>query len=93
MMFPLTPRGGAVLLQGTAADVLLASAMAAVGVAALAVSAGGYFRGPAAPVARALAAGGGLLMFSADPRAGAAGLAVLAVAALWQARARRRPAT
>jgi TRAP-type uncharacterized transport system fused permease subunit len=80
------------LLQGTTADVLLTAAMAAVGVAAIAVSTGGYFRGPATPVDRALAAGGGLLMFTADLRAGAAGLVVLAVAALWHARGLKRAA-
>ena len=93
MVFTLTPRGGAMLLQGTTADVLLTSAMAVVGVAALAVGTGGYFRGPATPLDRALAAGGGLLMFTADLRAAAVGLVVLALAALWHGRALKQGAT
>jgi TRAP transporter 4TM/12TM fusion protein len=88
LMFTLTPRGAALLLQGSIADVLLVSAMALIGIAAIAVGAGGYLRRLATPVERTLAILGGMVMFSADARIGAAGLVALGIAALLHVRVR-----
>jgi TRAP transporter 4TM/12TM fusion protein len=85
-MFTLTPRGAAVLLDAPAAEILWVSGMAVVGVAAIAAGSGGYIRRPATTLERALAVAGGLLMFSADLRLGAVGLALLGICVATNAR-------
>ncbi len=78
-VFTLSQQGLGVLLAGSAADALIASSTAAVGVGALAAGFGGWLRGPATRVERAALTAGGLLLFYAAPWADLAGLTVTAV--------------
>ena len=65
-MFTLTPEGMGVLLRAPIGTVLLSSASAAAGVAALAAGFGGWIRGPARGLERVgLIAAGSLLVYSA----------------------------
>jgi TRAP transporter 4TM/12TM fusion protein len=84
--FTLAPNGEALLLDAGLLQVLGVTAMAIVGVAAIAAGAGGYLTRPARPEERALLVVGGLLMFTADVRAAAVGGAALAGAFALQAR-------
>lgn len=92
-VFTLSPEGMGVLLQAPPATVLVSSATAAVGVAALAVGLGGWMIGPATIPERAAATAAGLLLFYAGAAADLAGLALFALAitahALRIARSRR----
>jgi TRAP transporter 4TM/12TM fusion protein len=90
LTFTLGSRGEALLLRGPLADVLWVSAAAGLGVAAMAVGAGGYFRRALSPVSRGVAIAAGLLLLSAHPSLVAVGAMVLAshgvVHVLWSDR-------
>jgi TRAP transporter 4TM/12TM fusion protein len=88
--FVLSPRGEALLLEGSAADVLLAVAVSVVAVAALALATGGWLAGPAGWPARGLAALAALLLLYLEPRTIGAGLAVAAAAVAVHLLTRRR---
>jgi TRAP-type uncharacterized transport system fused permease subunit len=90
LTFTLGSHGEALLLRGPLVDVLWVTAATALGVAAIAVGAGGYFRRAASPLERGVAIAGGLLLLTADPRWVAAGAAVLAAVAIVHVRATRR---
>jgi TRAP transporter 4TM/12TM fusion protein len=76
-VFTLTPDGLGILLQGTAASIAAVTVTAAAGIVALAAAFGGWIRGPASPLERALAGlAGGLLCYAAT-WADVAGLTVL----------------
>ena len=64
LMFTLSARGRGVLMDGSPLDIVLVTAVAAVGVAALAAGTGGYLTRVASTLERALLIAGGLLMFS-----------------------------
>jgi TRAP transporter 4TM/12TM fusion protein len=89
-VFTLDPRGMGLLLQGPPVDVLWTSLAAVLGVAALATGIGGWLRGPAHVVERALAIGAATLLFIPRPMATVTGAALLAVtvAAHWARTAR-----
>ena len=78
--FTWTPGGQAILLKGGAAEVVVAAAMSALGVATIAVGAAGFLRRPATSLERGMAILGGVLLLSIDRRLGAAGVALLVVA-------------
>jgi TRAP-type uncharacterized transport system fused permease subunit len=78
-VFTLSPQGLGVLLQASAADVVVASTTAAIGVGALAAGLGGWIRRRASIPERALLTAGGLLLFYASRTADFAGLAITAV--------------
>jgi TRAP-type uncharacterized transport system fused permease subunit len=86
-VFTATPDGVGVLMKGTPIGILAVTVTAAVGIAALAASLGGWLIGPASRVERALLALGGVLLCYAAPWADAAGLtltgAVLFVHLRW----------
>jgi TRAP transporter 4TM/12TM fusion protein len=86
-VFTLTPDGVGVLLKGTPIGILAVTITAAVGIAALAASLGGWLTGPASQAERALLALGGVLLCYAAPWADVAGLtltgAVLFVHLRW----------
>jgi hypothetical protein len=90
--FVLTAPGEYLLGRGPALGVLWATLAACVGVAALAVATGGWVLGvgPAGPVARGLAAAGGLLLIYLAPLTIGIGLALVAAAAVVAAVARAR---
>lgn len=67
-VFTVSPRGMAILLQGTLFDVLWVSAVAAAGVAAIAFGAGGHFRQPLSRLERTAAILAGLLLLFAGIR-------------------------
>jgi len=83
LMFTLSATGRGVLLDGSVADIAWIFAVAAIGVAGIAAGTGGYLRGPASPLERALLIVGGLLMFggSAAPVSAGAGVLVTGVMA------------
>jgi TRAP-type uncharacterized transport system fused permease subunit len=78
--FTLSPQGLGLLMKAPAGDVLISTATAALGVVALSAGFGGWIRSRANMVERALAVGGGLLLFYAGPRTDMAGLALFAAA-------------
>ena len=80
LMFTLSPNGRGVLLEGSIADIVSITAVAAFGIAAVAAGTGGYLRRPASPVERALLIAGGLLMFAGSIGPIAAGAIVIAIA-------------
>jgi TRAP-type uncharacterized transport system fused permease subunit len=80
--FTLDPRGLGLLLQADAATIVTSAATAAVGVAALAMAAGGWAIRRASLVERVLAGAGGLLLLHAAPVADAAGALTTAAALL-----------
>jgi TRAP-type uncharacterized transport system fused permease subunit len=86
LMFTLSTRGRGVLMDGSPLDVVLITAVAAVGVAALAAGTGGYLTRIASTLERTLLIAGGLLMFggAAIPVASGATLIGVAVAAHWR---------
>ena len=91
-VFTLDPRGMGVLLRGTAIDIVLATATAALGVAALAAGLGGWMRRAATLPERALAIAGGALLFYPGGLADAAGAVITASAVLlhaWRTRGAR----
>ncbi len=79
--FALSPEGLGLLLRAPLADVASASLTCALGIVGLAVGIGGYLRGPASPLERALAIAGGLLLAHAGFASDVAGflLATLCV--------------
>ncbi|MBI3049231.1 MAG: TRAP transporter fused permease subunit [Acidobacteria bacterium] len=77
--FTLSPQGMGLLMQGTAATVAVATGTAAIAILALAAGLGGWMRGAANGIERALAVAAGLLLFHAGSWTDAAGLALFAV--------------
>jgi TRAP-type uncharacterized transport system fused permease subunit len=63
-VFTLNPRGTAILLQGSAAEIALATSMAVAGVIAIAAGAGGYTWRRATVVERAVAITIGLVLLA-----------------------------
>ena len=90
-VFTLDPAGLGVLLQAPWADAVHTSVSAALGVAALAVSLGGWFRRPVGIVERLLAGVGGVLLCWPAGATDVAGLVLTAVAATAHAVRGRRP--
>jgi TRAP transporter 4TM/12TM fusion protein len=88
LMFTLSVQGRGVLLDGSLADVIWISVVAAVAVAAIAAGTGGYVRRVASPIERALLIAGGLVMFGGVVTAVAAGATLIAVALLLHGRNR-----
>jgi TRAP-type uncharacterized transport system fused permease subunit len=84
--FALSKDGLGLLLQAPLPTVLLATLTSALGVAALAFGIGGYARGPVAPLERALAIAGGLLLSYAATAADVVGLLLMtsALALHWR---------
>jgi TRAP-type uncharacterized transport system fused permease subunit len=80
-IFTLDPRGMGVLLQGSVIDVLSTSLAAIGGVAALSAGIGGWIRGPATPLERALAIAVAALLFIPRPAAAVAGVVLGSVTA------------
>ncbi|OFW12954.1 MAG: hypothetical protein A3F70_08965 [Acidobacteria bacterium RIFCSPLOWO2_12_FULL_67_14] len=78
--FTLSAQGMGLLMQGSAADIAISTASALVGILALAAGLGGWIRGPASSVERALATAGGLLLFYAGTWSDAAGLGLFGTA-------------
>jgi TRAP-type uncharacterized transport system fused permease subunit len=90
--FALGPRGAALLLDGTAADIAIMTAAAALGVAGIAAGAGGWIRGRATPAERVLAVAGGLLVLAPATAVAASGTILLATTVvLHLVRIGRRP--
>jgi len=87
--FTWTAGGEALLLRGSAADVVRVGLGALLGVAALAVGAAGYLRSPATRLEQGLAIVGGVLLLMVEPRLAAAGAVCVAVALALHLR--RRP--
>jgi TRAP transporter 4TM/12TM fusion protein len=79
-VFTVSDQGLGLLLRAPLAETVLATATAAVGVAALAAGLGGWFFGPAALVERTLWTSGGLALFFASRTADLAGLMLLTLA-------------
>jgi TRAP transporter 4TM/12TM fusion protein len=81
--FTLSAQGMGLLMQGTIADIALSTGTAVIGILALAAGLGGWIRGPANPIERALAISGGLLLFYAGTLSDAAGLVLFAAAVVF----------
>ena len=81
--FTLDPRGMGLLLQGGWSDILISSSTAMVGVSGLAMGLGGWLIGSAPMWVRALATGGGLVLFYPAPAADMVGAAAVAAALVW----------
>jgi TRAP-type uncharacterized transport system fused permease subunit len=64
VVFTVRPRGAAMLLQGSASDAIVATGLAAAGLAAIALGAGGYLWRPAALWERAAAIVAGALLLA-----------------------------
>ena len=77
--FTLTPEGSALLLQAPALPVLWTAVTAAIGTAAFAGAFGGWIRGAANPLERVALGASGALLFFADLRLDAIGLALTVV--------------
>ena len=88
LMFTLSTRGRGVLMDGSPLDVVLITAVAAVGVAALAGGTGGYLTRTATTLERALLIAGGLLMFTGAAVPITVGAAVIATALVLHTRRR-----
>ena len=78
--FTMSPQGMGLLMQGPLTDIALATGTAVVGILALAAGLGGWIRGPANRIERALAVAGGLLLFYAGAASDVAGLVLFASA-------------
>jgi TRAP transporter 4TM/12TM fusion protein len=78
-VFTLSREGLGVLLLGPARDIVVASITAALGIGGLAAALGGWLRGPATPVERAVLMPAGLLLIFASPWSDGLGLALMAV--------------
>lgn len=78
--FTLSDAGMGLLMQGSPVQIALTSTSALVGVVALATGLGGWIRGPASLLERALATGGGVLLFYAGVRTDVAGLLLFGAA-------------
>jgi TRAP transporter 4TM/12TM fusion protein len=79
LMFTMSSAGRGLLLDGSFLDIVSITAVAAVGVAAIAAGTGGYLRRAVSTVERALLIGGGLAMFAGTLIPVAAGGAAIAV--------------
>jgi TRAP transporter 4TM/12TM fusion protein len=79
-VFTLSPEGMGLLLQAPPRSVILASASAAIGVAALAVGFSGWLRGQVSTAERTAALAAGLLLFYPSTAADLAGLGLFGVA-------------
>jgi TRAP transporter 4TM/12TM fusion protein len=90
LMFTMSARGRAVLLDGTPLEVLWIAVVAAIGVAAIAGGSGGYIRQPASRLERVLLIAGGLMMFGAELQPVTAGAFVIGVGAALHHRRMRR---
>jgi TRAP-type uncharacterized transport system fused permease subunit len=90
LMFTLTPRGTAVLMQGPAFEVVWVSLVAVVAFAAIAAGSGGYVQRPATRIERALLIAGGLLMLHIDAVSIAAGAVLIGIAVMLHVK-RARP--
>jgi TRAP transporter 4TM/12TM fusion protein len=73
-VFTLAPDGAAVLMQGTPFEIVRVTLTTAVGLAALAVSLGGWIRTAASPIERIVAGIAGILLCVAHAGAAGAGL-------------------
>jgi TRAP transporter 4TM/12TM fusion protein len=91
LMFTLSPGGRGVLLDGSLADIVWISVVAAAGIAAIAAGTGGYLRRAASPFERGLLVAGGLLMFAGTVGPIAVGAIVVAMAVGWHLRRIRAP--
>ena len=80
-VFTLDPRGMGMLLQGSVVDVLWTSLAAILGVAALAAGLGGWIRGAATALERALCIAAAALLFIPRPGATVAGAGLLGITA------------
>ena len=78
--FTLGPPGLGLLMQGDAAQILVSTGIASLGVVALAAGLGGWMRGRANVVERSLAVAGGLLLFYPRPLTAVAGAILFAIA-------------
>jgi TRAP transporter 4TM/12TM fusion protein len=90
--FVLTDHGGALLGLAPWPDVLLATAVSVVAVAALAVVTGGWLVGPAGPAERLLCAVAAVLLLYLEPVPVATGLCLLAIAVVVHLALRRKRA-
>jgi TRAP transporter 4TM/12TM fusion protein len=93
-VFTLSPEGLGVLLQAPLDDVVWTTLTAAAGVGALAAGLGGWLHRKAHMAERAAFIAGGVLLFLADRRSDALGLATFGLAAgahLWRTRNARTP--
>jgi TRAP-type uncharacterized transport system fused permease subunit len=88
-VFTLDPRGMGLLLRGPAVELVLATATAALGVAAVAAGFGGWMHRAATWPERVLAAAGGVLLCYPAGLADAAGVALTAAAVALHARRTR----
>ncbi|WP_030908612.1 TRAP transporter permease [Streptosporangium amethystogenes] len=77
--FVLTPGGAGLLAQGTFGEILAATTVSAVAVAALAAATGGWLIGPAGPVERVLCAVAAILLLFLSPLPALAGAVLLIV--------------
>ena len=78
--FTLSAQGLGLLMQGSLDQIVVSTGTAVVGILALAAGLGGWIRGPANPIERALATTGGVLLFYAGTLSDAAGMVLFAVA-------------
>ncbi|WP_440073219.1 TRAP transporter permease [Streptosporangium sp. OZ121] len=78
--FVLTPGGAGLLAQGTIGEILAATGVSALAVAALAAATGGRLLGPAGPVERVLCAVAAVLLLFLSPLPALAGAGLLIVA-------------
>jgi TRAP-type uncharacterized transport system fused permease subunit len=78
--FTLSPQGMGLLMQGGPAAIAMSTGTAVVGILGLAAGLGGWMRGPANRLERALALAGGLLLFYAATWSDVAGLILLGAA-------------
>jgi TRAP transporter 4TM/12TM fusion protein len=84
LMFTLSMRGRAVLMDGSPFDIVVVSGIAAVGVAAIAAGTGGFLKRPASSVERGLLIAGGLLMCGTTGILITAGAALIGIAVVAQ---------
>ena len=78
-VFTLAPEGRGILLEGSAAQIVTVSLTAAVGIASLAASFGGWIVGPASLAERVLAGIAGLLMCAPAGWADVSGFGLISV--------------
>jgi TRAP transporter 4TM/12TM fusion protein len=90
LMFTLSPRGRAVLMDGPVLDVVVISLVAALGIAAIAAGTGGAIRRQASTIERALLIVGGLLLFGGVAISIGAGALSISVALVLHASRRER---
>ncbi|WP_329429633.1 hypothetical protein OG339_14235 [Streptosporangium sp. NBC_01495] len=76
----LTPGGAGLLAQGSIGEILAATGVSALAVAALAAATGGRLLGPAGPVERVLCAVAAVLLLFLSPLPALAGAGLLIVA-------------